>query len=81
VSTRSPDSDRNGSVRLSDDDGRVQHDRWQRWSPLAGVAFAVLFLAALGVSTSGPNDTPEEVTRYYRGGLKRMFKTSPSSTT
>jgi hypothetical protein len=38
----------------------VERDRWQRWSPLAGIAFAVLFLAALGVSGSGPGDTPAE---------------------
>jgi hypothetical protein len=43
----------------------VERDRWQRWSPLAGVAFAVLFLAALGVSESGPGDTPEEVAEWY----------------
>jgi hypothetical protein len=43
----------------------VERDRWQRWSPLAGVAFAVLFLAALGVSRSGPGDTPDEVAEWY----------------
>jgi hypothetical protein len=43
----------------------VERDRWQRWSPLAGVAFAVLFLAALGVSSSGPGDTPYEVAEWY----------------
>jgi hypothetical protein len=43
----------------------MERDRWQRWSPLAGVAFALLFLAALGVSVSGPGDTPEEVTDWY----------------
>jgi hypothetical protein len=43
----------------------VQHDPWQRWSPLAGIAFAVLFLVALGVSGGGAGDTPAEVTRYY----------------
>jgi hypothetical protein len=32
----------------------VERDRWQRWSPFAGIAFAVLFLSALGVSGSGP---------------------------
>jgi hypothetical protein len=43
----------------------VERDRWQRWSPLAGVAFAVFFLAALGVSGNGPGDTPEEVAEWY----------------
>jgi hypothetical protein len=43
----------------------MERDRWQRWSPLAGIAFAVLFLAALGVSVSGPGDTPEEVAEWY----------------
>jgi hypothetical protein len=43
----------------------MERDRWQRWSPLAGIAFAVLFLAALGVSGSGPGDTPEEVAAWY----------------
>jgi hypothetical protein len=43
----------------------MERDRWQRWSPLAGVAFAVLVLAALGVSGSGPGDTPEEVADWY----------------
>lgn len=43
----------------------MQRDPWERWSPLAGVAFAVLFLAALGVSGDGAGDTPEEVARYY----------------
>jgi len=43
----------------------VERDRWQRWSPLAGVAFAVLLLIALGVSGSGPGDTPEEVAEWY----------------
>ena len=43
----------------------MQPDPWQRWSPLAGVAYVVLFLIALGVSGDGPGDTPEEVTRYF----------------
>ncbi len=43
----------------------MERDRWQRWSPLTGIAFAVLFLAALGVSGSGPGDTPAEVTQWY----------------
>ena len=43
----------------------MERDRWQRWSPLTGIAFAVLFLAALGVSGSGPGDTPVEVTQWY----------------
>ena len=28
----------------------MERDSWQRWSPLAGVAFAILVLTALGVS-------------------------------
>jgi hypothetical protein len=43
----------------------MQPDPWQRWSPLSGVAFVLLFLAALGVSGDGPGDTPEEVARYF----------------
>ena len=43
----------------------VERDRWQRWSPLAGVVFAVLLLAALGVSLGGPGDTPTEVADWY----------------
>lgn len=43
----------------------MERDRWQRWSPLTGIAFAVLFLTALGVSGSGPGDTPAEVTEWY----------------
>ena len=43
----------------------MEQDRWQRWSPLAGVAFALLFLAALGVSGGGPGDTPSELTDWY----------------
>ena len=43
----------------------MEHDRWQRWSPLSGVVFAVLFLAALGVSGSGPGETPEAVAEWY----------------
>lgn len=43
----------------------MEPDRWERWSPLAGVAFALLFLAALGVSSSGPGDTPDEVAEWY----------------
>jgi hypothetical protein len=43
----------------------VERDPWQRWSPLAGVAFTLFFLAALGVSGSGPGDTPAELTDWY----------------
>ena len=43
----------------------MERDRWQHWSPLTGIAFAVLFLVALGVSGSGPGDTPAEVTQWY----------------
>jgi hypothetical protein len=43
----------------------VERDRWQRWSPLAGIAFAVLFLVALGVSADGPGDTPAEISDWY----------------
>jgi hypothetical protein len=43
----------------------MQRDRWQRWSPLAGVAFALLVLTALGVSGTGPGDSPAEVADWY----------------
>ena len=43
----------------------MEQDRWQRWSPLAGVAFTLLFLAALGVSGGGPGDTPAKLTNWY----------------
>jgi hypothetical protein len=43
----------------------MERDRWQRWSPLAGVAFAVFLLIALGVSGNGPGDTPDEVADWY----------------
>ena len=43
----------------------MERDSWQRWSPLAGVVFAILVLAALGVSGMGPGDTPEEVADWY----------------
>ena len=43
----------------------MQPDPWQRWSPLAGVAYVIFFLAALGVSADGPGDTPEEFARYF----------------
>lgn len=43
----------------------MQPDPWQRWSPLAGVAYVVLFLVAVGVSSDGPGDTPQEVARYF----------------
>jgi hypothetical protein len=49
----------------------VERDRWQRWSPLAGVAFAILVLAALGVSLSGPGDTPAEVADWYADDSNR----------
>jgi hypothetical protein len=49
----------------------VERDRWQRWSPLAGVAFAILLLAALGVSLSGPGDTPAEVADWYADDSNR----------
>jgi hypothetical protein len=43
----------------------MERDRWQRWSPLAGVAFVLLVLAALGVSGGGPGDTPAELSEWY----------------
>jgi hypothetical protein len=48
----------------------VQPDPWERWSPLSGVVYVVLFITALGVS-SGPGDTPAEVARYYADGGNR----------
>jgi hypothetical protein len=52
----------------------VKQDPWQRWSPLAGIAFAVLWIVALGVS-GGPGDTPTEVSSYYAdsGNRAREF--------
>lgn len=52
----------------------MRPDPWQRWSPLAGVAFVVLWLVALGVG-GGPGDTPEEVSSYYAdsGNRAREF--------
>lgn len=52
----------------------MRPDPWQRWSPLSGVAFVVLFVAALGAS-DGPGDTPREVTAYYAesGNRSREF--------
>jgi hypothetical protein len=49
----------------------VEHDRWQRWSPLAGVLFAVLYLAALGVGGNGPGNTPDEVAEWYADDSNR----------
>jgi hypothetical protein len=43
----------------------MERDRWQRWSPLAGVAFVLLVLAALGVTGTGAGDTPDEVADWY----------------
>jgi len=52
----------------------VHPDPWQRWSPLSGIAFVVLFVVALGVS-DGPGDTPQEVAAYYAesGNRNREF--------
>ena len=57
----------------------MQPDPWQRWSPLAGVAYVILFLVALGVSGDGPGDTPEEVTRYFADDGNRSASSSSSS--
>jgi hypothetical protein len=48
----------------------VKPDPWERWSPLSGLVYVVLFLVALGVS-SGPGDTPGEVASYYADGGNR----------
>ena len=36
----------------------MQPDPWERRSPLAGVAYVLLFLVTLRVNGDGPGDTP-----------------------
>lgn len=40
-------------------------DRWQRWGPLSGVAYVILFLVGILAGEDGPGDTPEEHVAYY----------------
>lgn len=39
--------------------------RWQRWGPLSGVAYAVLFLVGILAGGEGAGDSPEEHVAYY----------------
>lgn len=43
----------------------MTRDRWERWAPLAGVAYVVLVVAALFVTGEGAGDTPQEYSAYY----------------
>jgi hypothetical protein len=52
------------SVRPRGHDGRVR-DRWQRWGPLSGVAYVILFLVGILAGGEGAGDTPEEHVTYY----------------
>lgn len=40
-------------------------DRWQRWGPLSGIAYAVLFLVGIFAGGEGAGDSPEEHVAYY----------------
>ncbi len=40
-------------------------DLWQRWGPLSGVAYVILFLVGILAGGEGPGDTPEEHVAYY----------------
>ena len=40
-------------------------DRWQRWGPLSGVAYVVLFLVGILAGGEGAGDSPEEHVAYY----------------
>lgn len=40
-------------------------DRWERWAPLSGIAYVVLFIVALFVTGDGAGNTPSEYTSYY----------------
>jgi hypothetical protein len=52
------------SVRRKGHDAGVQ-DRWQRWGPLSGVAYVVLFLVGILASGEGAGDSPQEHVAYY----------------
>jgi hypothetical protein len=43
----------------------VIRDRWERWAPLSGIAYVVLFIVALFVTGEGAGNTPSEYTSYY----------------
>jgi len=40
-------------------------DRWERWAPLSGIAYVVLFIIALFVTGDGAGNTAEEYADYY----------------
>ena len=46
-------------------------DRWQRWGPLSGVAYVILFLVGILAGGEGPGDTPEEHVTYYANAGNR----------
>ena len=52
------------SVRPRGHDQEVR-DRWQRWGPLSGVVYVVLFLVGIFAGGEGAGDTPEEHVAYY----------------
>jgi hypothetical protein len=45
--------------------GLVIRDRWERWAPLSGIAYVVLFIVALFITGGGAGDTPSEYSSYY----------------
>jgi hypothetical protein len=52
------------SVRRRGHDAVVR-DRWQRWGPLSGVVYVVLFLVGILAGGEGAGDSPEEHVAYY----------------
>jgi hypothetical protein len=43
----------------------MRPDPWQRWAPLSGLVYVVLFLVAFGIAGDGAGDDPGEVRAYY----------------
>jgi hypothetical protein len=55
--------------------GTGRLSRLSRWSPLSGIAFAVLFLlstGALGAGTPGPEVTDDAIVRYYEDSRNQV---------
>src|ERR687891_712324 len=52
------------SVRPRGHDDGVR-DRWQRWGPLSGIAYVILFLVGILAGGEGAGDSPEEHVAYY----------------
>lgn len=46
-------------------------DRWERWAPLSGIAYVVLFVVALVVSGDGAGNTAQEYADYYADSTNR----------